>query len=141
MTIPFEILALDHVVLRVSDPEGMTRFYCDVLGCTVEKVQENIGLIQLRAGSALIDLLHPPGGPDAAEHADGAPNMDHFCLTVAPFDGAALAAHLRAHRVEPGEVARRFGATGYGPSIYLADPEGNMVELKGAADDDAPDSP
>jgi len=140
MTVPFEILDLDHVVLHVSDPDRMTRFYCEVLGCTVEKVQENIGLIQLRAGSALIDLLHPTQAPDTTDRVGGQ-NMDHFCLAVAPFEGPALADHLRAHGVEPGEIARRYGATGYGPSIYLSDPEGNMVELKGLQDEDLPESP
>jgi glyoxylase I family protein len=140
MTVPFTIQALDHVVLRVADPDGMTRFYCDVLGCTVEKIQEKIGLIQLRAGSALIDLLHPGDDPNTAERRE-TPNMDHFCLTVEPFDGTALAAHLRAHGVEPGEPARRYGATGYGLSIYLSDPEGNMVELKGPQEDNLSESP
>ncbi len=128
------LLGIDHVVLRVVDEPRMTRFYCDVLGCTVEKRQDKIGLVQLRAGRSLIDLV-PVSGPLGRE--GGAPpgkegrNMDHLCLRVEPFVAPAIQAHLRAHGVEPGEVRRRYGAEGDGPSIYISDPEGNTVELKG----------
>lgn len=129
-----QIRQLDHVVLRVSNLQAMLRFYKDVLGCPVEKVQENIGLWQLRAGSALIDLV-PIDGPlgqkgGAAPGREGR-NMDHFCLQVEPFDGEAIIAHLKQQGCEPGSIESRYGAKGQGPSIYVADPEGNMVELKG----------
>ncbi|KVE33410.1 VOC family protein [Burkholderia sp. TSV86] len=127
------IREIDHVVLRVTDLETMTRFYCDALGCHVEKVQPDLGLVQLRAGKSLIDLL-ALGASGGSPH-DCAPgqghNMDHLCLRVEPFDAAALRAHLAAHGARPGDAERRYGADGYGPSIYLYDPEGNMVELKG----------
>ncbi|AOK28248.1 lactoylglutathione lyase [Burkholderia singularis] len=118
------IREIDHVVLRVTDLDAMTRFYCDALGCHVEKVQQDLGLVQLRAGKSLIDLL-ARGTPEQSH------NMDHLCLRVEPFDAAALRAHLAAHGARPGDAERRYGADGYGPSIYLYDPEGNMVELKG----------
>ena len=133
----FNPLGIDHVVLRVQDEARMTRFYCDVLGCAVERRQDALGLVQLRAGKALIDLV-PVTGPIGRQ--GGAPpgregrNMDHLCLRVEPFDAAGIAAHLRAHGVEPGEVQRRYGAEGDGPSIYIQDPEGNTVELKGPPD-------
>ena len=125
---------LDHVVLRVTNLAAMMDFYSGVLGCPVEKVQEDIGLYQLRAGSALIDLV-PIDGPlgrkgGAAPGPEGR-NLDHFCLRVEPFDADAIIAHLRAHDAEPAPVASRYGAEGQGPSIYVADPEGNAVELKG----------
>ena len=125
---------LDHVVLRVTNLAAMLDFYTGVLGCPVEKVQADIGLYQLRAGSALIDLV-PVDGPLGAK-GGAAPgpqgrNLDHFCLRVEPFDAAAIATHLRAHGAEPAPVASRYGADGQGPSIYVADPEGNVVELKG----------
>jgi glyoxylase I family protein len=131
------IRQLDHVVLRVSDLRAMKRFYCEVLGCTVEREREELGLYQLRAGAALIDLV-PVDGPlgrkgGAAPGAEGR-NMDHFCLTVEPFDADAITAHLRAHGADPAPVASRFGAYGRGPSIYVPDPEGNVVELKGPPD-------
>ena len=58
-------------------------------------------------------------------------NVDHFALEIAPFDEAAFRAHLGAHGIAVEEVGRRYGAKGYGPSIYVADPDGNKVELKG----------
>jgi catechol 2,3-dioxygenase-like lactoylglutathione lyase family enzyme len=125
---------IDHVVLRVRDAGPMIGFYCDVLGCSVERRQDEIGLIQLRAGRALIDLI-PVDGPLGA--AGGVPpgaegrNLDHLCLRVDPFDEAAIRAHLAAHGIKTGETASRYGAEGSGPSIYIADPEGNTVELKG----------
>jgi glyoxylase I family protein len=130
----FRLLALDHVVLRVSDLERARAFYCDVLGCSFEKWQEPFGLLQLRAGSALIDLIAldgPLGRAGGAGPGKEGRNLDHFCLRIAPFDGTALRAHLAAHGVEAGEVVQRYGAEGSGPSLYITDPDGNMVELKG----------
>ena len=128
------IREIDHVVLRVQDVDAMIRFYGEVLGCPVHRIDEKIGLVQLCAGRGLIDLvpldseLGPAGG--AAPGREGR-NMDHFCLRVDPWDAEAIRAHLLAHGVEPGPVALRFGAEGQGPSMYVTDPEGNTVELKG----------
>lgn len=130
------IKQLDHLVLRVADLPAMMRFYTDVLGCSVEKVQEDLGLYQLRAGASLIDLvpvdgmLGAKGG--AAPGREGR-NLDHFCLGVDPFDAEAIIAHLRKHGADPAPAASRYGAEGQGPSIYVPDPEGNIVELKGPA--------
>ena len=52
-----EILGLDHVVLRVRSLDGALRFYCEALGCSIERRVDELGLIQLRAGTALIDLV------------------------------------------------------------------------------------
>jgi len=128
---------LDHLVLRVTDLRAMMAFYQDVLGCPVEKIQEDLGLYQLRAGSALIDLV-PIDGPlgrkgGAAAGVEGR-NLDHFCLRVDPFDADAIIAHLRACGADPAPVASRYGAEGQGPSVYVSDPEGNVVELKGPPD-------
>jgi glyoxylase I family protein len=57
--------------------------------------------------------------------------MDHVCLRIDPFDAEALKAHLAEHGARLGELGLRYGADGYGQSLYLFDPEGNMVELKG----------
>jgi catechol 2,3-dioxygenase-like lactoylglutathione lyase family enzyme len=137
MTAPFAVTGLDHVVLRVRGVDAMVRFYRDVLGCPVEKEQPAFGLIQIRAGGSLIDLvdvdgplgLKGGGAPDVA-----ARNMDHFCLRIDPWDEAAILAHLVAAGVTVGETGTRYGAEGYGPSIYISDPEGNVVELKGPPD-------
>ena len=133
----FRILDIDHLVLRVVSLETMLRFYCEVLGCSVERRQDDLGLVQLRAGASLIDLVPVDGKLGRA--GGSAPgrqgrNLDHFCLRVEPFDAAAISAHLRRHGASPGEVERRNGAQGEGPSIYVADPEGNTVELKGPPD-------
>lgn len=127
------IRGIDHVVFRVVDLDRMARFYIDVLGARFEKHQEAIGLYQVRIGDALIDLV-PVGGKlgamgGAAPGAEGR-NVDHVCFRVLPWDGEAILAELASHGIE-GEIVSRYGAEGEGPSIYLHDPEGNMLELKG----------
>ncbi|MCD2518693.1 VOC family protein [Massilia sp. G4R7] len=128
------VRGLDHIVLRVVDLDAMIAFYGDVLGCPVERRQDEIGLVQLRAGAAMIDLVPVDGklgrAGGAAPGAEGR-NLDHLCLRVEPFDEAAIRRHLDAHGVAAGPVESRYGAEGEGPSIYLSDPEGNTVELKG----------
>jgi len=128
------IREIDHLVLRVRDVQRMIRFYGEVLGCPVHRIDETIQLVQLRAGRGLIDLVpldSELGRRGGAGPGAGGRNLDHFCLRVEDWDAGAILAHLRAHGVEPGPVALRFGAEGQGPSIYLEDPEGNTVELKG----------
>jgi glyoxylase I family protein len=131
----FRVRGIDHIVLRVRDLKRALEFYCGTLGCTVEREQPSLGLTQLRAGSSLIDLVTVDGPLGAREAADGAhgPNLDHFCLAIVPFEERALRAHLTAHGIAAGEAAVRYGAGGEGPSIYLEDPEGNRIELKGAS--------
>ncbi|HSB09569.1 MAG TPA: VOC family protein [Blastocatellia bacterium] len=125
---------IDHLVLRVVSLERMLDFYCNVLGCTIERRQDDIGLVQLRAGRALIDLVPVTGKLGVmggrAPGAEGR-NLDHFCVRLDPFDAEAIAAHLKSRGITSGEVASRYGAEGEGPSIYITDPEGNTVELKG----------
>lgn len=133
MTAPFSLGQIDHVVLRVRDIERMKAFYCEVLGCTVDRWREDLGLLQLRAGASLIDLVDVEGAiglKGGAAPGKDAHNMDHLCLQVDPFREEAIRAHLAAHGVKVGEAGSRYGAQGDGPSLYLYDPEGNMVELK-----------
>lgn len=130
----FAIRGIDHVVIRAVDEERLVAFYRDVLGCRVEKRVPRLGLVHLRAGAALIDLVSVDGelgrcGGDAP--APQARNMDHLCLRIEPFDAAELAAHLRSHGVETSPVGTRYGAEGDGESLYIEDPEGNTIELKG----------
>ncbi|QCB54255.1 VOC family protein [Sphingopyxis sp. PAMC25046] len=137
-TPPFALRAIDHVVLRVVDLDRMTGFYREVLGCTDERAQPEIGLFQLRAGSSLIDLVTIDGKLGAMGGAAPGPegrNVDHFAITVAPFDDAAIRVHLARHDVAIEQAGPRYGAEGEGPSIYISDPEGNIVELKGPAFD------
>ena len=128
--VPFDVLQLDHVVLRSTDPARLEDFYVRILGCPVELRQEKFGLTQLRAGRALIDIL-AIGSDVAASPGSARGNMDHLCLRIEPFDAAAIQAHLKRHDISFGEIASRFGADGRGPSIYIEDPDGNRVELKG----------
>src|SRR5262245_65286051 len=130
MAAPFTIRGIDHIVLRAADPAALERFYLDVLGCSFELRQGT--LAQLRAGSALIDIVPADeAGPAGGTSSTGGANLDHLCLRIEPFDAAAIARHLAAHGIACGEEKSRYGAEGRGPSIYLTDPEGNGVELKG----------
>ena len=119
------VMGLDHVVLRVADIDRSIAFYGEVLGLQVERRLAEIGLVQLRAGTSMIDLV-----PRTEDEDDGR-NMDHFAVRIAEMDVPALTAHLEKHGIDPGEVRRRYGAEGYGSSIYITDPDGNTVELKG----------
>ena len=131
-----KIRQIDHIVLRVVDVQAMLSFYVGVLGCTPEKVQEEVGLYQVRAGSSLIDFVPVDG---KLGRMGGAPpgregrNLDHLCLRIDPFDATEVAARLTERGVEVGPVTSRYGADGFGPSIYVKDPEGNTVELRGGS--------
>ena len=119
------ICGIDHVVLRVGDIDRMRKFYCDVLGAHHVAWRPELGMSHLRVGAAMIDLV---------KGARTGCNMDHLCLRVEPFDQQAIVAHLKKHNVAVGDIRNRFGAEGNGISIYLSDPEGNTVELKGPSD-------
>ena len=130
---PYALEGVDHVVLLVDGMEAARAFYCDVIGCTVEDALPQYGMLQLRAGASLIDLVDISveegawGRPEIA----GGRNMDHFCLATGPRDEAALRSHLAAHGVEIVEEGIRSGARGDGLSFYVKDPSGNTIELKG----------
>ena len=136
MSVPFTLKQIDHVVLRVKDLDASLRFYQGVLGCTLDKVQDKIGLWQVRAGASLIDLVPLDGvlgkiggaGPGLEGH-----NLDHFAIEIAPFEEPRIRAHLEANGVRITDSGQRYGAQGTGPSIYILDPDGNTVELKGPA--------
>ncbi len=131
---PFTPCQIDHLVVRVRDVARSLVFYCDILGLERDRLRLEIGLYHLRAGDTLVDLLDidtPRGGEAGA--LEGGANMDHFCLLIEPFDGAAITDYLAGHGIEVDEEVTRYGAFGDGPSIYLTDPDGNGVELKGRA--------
>jgi glyoxylase I family protein len=129
----FRINGIDHVVLRVRDLPRALGFYRDVLGCTLEREQPELGLTQLRAGRSLIDLVTADGplGSRLGTLQQTGPNLEHFCLSIAPFEESALAAHLAAHGVSVHEPGSRYGAQGEGRSLYIEDPDGNRLELTG----------
>jgi catechol 2,3-dioxygenase-like lactoylglutathione lyase family enzyme len=128
------IRTIDHLVLRTDRVEEMISFYCQVLGCTLERsLAEEIGLSQLRAGDALIDIVAVSGKLGRAGGAAPSPvgnNLDHFCLQIEPFEQAELLDYLTTHGVETSDFEQRYGAQGFGPSIYIKDPDGNTIELK-----------
>lgn len=131
------LVALDHVVFRVSDVPAMLRFYETVLGARLERTLEEYGLYQLRLGNALIDLVDVDGKlgrEGGAAPGEGGRNVDHVCLQVLPWDGESVLSHLSAHGIADARISTRYGAQGYGPSIYIHDPEGNTIELKGPPD-------
>ena len=120
----YKPLGLDHVVLTVRDQAKSRQFYEDVLGCTLAKFNERISLIHLRFGEALIDLLPATGGG-----AGRARSLLPVDPVRRPQGGRRVAARRKGVAVE-GDVVQRFGAWGDGPSIYLRDPDGHMIELK-----------
>jgi len=134
---PFAVQRLDHLVLRVQDLQRSISFYRELLGCDVVKRRDDLGLVHLRAGVSMIDLVSvdgPLGRSGGAAAGASARNLDHLCLRIEPFDEAAILRHLQAHGLSAsGPVQINFGAEGSGPSIYFADPDGNAVELKGPA--------
>ena len=130
----FKVAAIDHIVLRSSSPELMIAFYCNVLGCLMEReTPPETGLVQLRAGSSLIDIvdvnskLGRAGGE--SPHGSGN-NLDHFCLQLKPATESEILQHLQARGVSTGDFEERYGAEGVGRSLYIQDPEGNVVELR-----------
>lgn len=134
---PFDVQRIDHLVLRVRDVERAIHFYRTVLGCAIERRRDDLGLVHLRAGASMIDLIGidgPLGRAGGAAPGAEARNVDHLCLRIEPFDVGALRVHLAAHGVATdGELHHNFGAEGDGPSLYLQDPDGNSIELKGPA--------
>jgi len=137
-----KIQALDHIVLRANNACKLIEFYQTILNCPVERTLPELGLTQLRAGTALIDIVDvnlPLGQKRGADpnlfannisQANSGPNVDHFCLTIDPIPAKDLIDYLDQHQIPHSDFENRYGAQGYGDSIYLEDPEGNGVELK-----------
>ena len=131
------IRAIDHLVLRTTRVERMVGFYVDVLGCVVERtLPPEQGLTQLRAGDALIDIVAVDselgrlgGGPPTPSDN----NLDHFCLRLERIEQHELRSWLASHGVSSDEFTVRYGADGFGPSIYIHDPDGNTIELRPGA--------
>jgi glyoxylase I family protein len=129
-----KIAGIDHIVLRTTTLTEMIHFYCEVLGCKIEReTPTETGLIQLRAGNALIDLVTVDGR--LGNMGGGAPtitenNVDHFCLQLESISESQIKSHLIANGIECGEFDDRYGAQGFGNSIYIKDPQGNTVELR-----------
>lgn len=122
----FKVERIDHVVLRVRDLAGMVKFYEQALGFREERRIDTLGLVQMRAGASMFDLI-------ANDAQVTTQNMDHLCFRVEPFDRDAIVTRLAPFGIPVGETVERYGAEGNGPSVYFRDPEGNEIELKGPA--------
>jgi len=120
----FHVERIDHVVLRVRDLPAMVKFYEEALGFNVERTLEHLGLVQMRAGASMLDLVR-------GERPQSGGNMDHLCFRIEPFDRSAIESRLSPLGIAIGETLQRYGAEGTGSSVYFNDPEGNQIELKG----------
>ncbi len=134
---PFALESIDHVVLLVRDMAEAQRFYEQVVGCTVDRSLPEYGMLQLRAGESLIDLVDigSAQGEWARPEVEGGRNMDHVCISTGPCGQQEMRAHLARHGVAIIEEGIRYGANGDGMSFYIADPSGNQIELKGPLKD------
>ena len=129
---PFKLEGLDHVVLLVRDMAEARHFYEQVLGCSVDRTLAEFGMLQLRAGASLIDLVDIASseGEWARPETEGGRNMDHVCIATGPCTEQAMRAHLSHHGIAIVEEGIRYGAIGDGMSFYIRDPSGNQIELK-----------
>jgi glyoxylase I family protein len=129
-------VAIDHIVLRTDRYRELIEFYCDIIGCSLEReTSPEFGLTQLRAGNALIDIVDVAGElgrQGGAAAGTSGRNMDHFCLQIEAFDEVELIGYLQSHGIDCGEFQQRYGAEGMGRSLYLSDIAGNTVELRAA---------
>ncbi|MEH0871238.1 VOC family protein [Serratia liquefaciens] len=133
---PFSLKKIDHLVLRVTDLEKSLQFYTQILGCEIARRRPDLGLVHLRVGVSMLDLVDVDGvlGKKGGQHPDARQqNVDHFCLRIEPFNEGELLAYLRSQGISVDPPECRFGAEGDGPSLYFTDPDGNRVELKGPA--------
>jgi catechol 2,3-dioxygenase-like lactoylglutathione lyase family enzyme len=118
------VTGFDHLVLNVADVERSLAWYRDELGLEGDRVDEwrrgEVPFPSVRVDpTTIIDLL-------AAER--GTENVDHICLVVDPTDLQAVADSGRFEVVDG--PATRYGAQGAGTSLYVRDPDGNVVEIR-----------
>ena len=128
-----KITELDHIVLRVKDVETSLRFYTQVLGLPSERVEQwRAGEIRFPSArlnaDTIIDFFASDQKPIGRE---GAKNQDHFCMVIEPTDMEELKAKFEGIGVDiqagPG---KRWGSHGDGISLYIYDPDDNVVELR-----------
>ena len=137
-----KVRLIDHIVIRTEHLDDMIHFYSHVLGCKVERtLPPHIGLTQLRAGESLIDLvdvdseLGRAGGPPPSGTEK---NVDHFCLQIEAIGEEDLRGWLESNGIEVGDFEIRYGAEAFGSSVYIRDPDDNIVELRLGRSPDRP---
>ncbi|GAA2047757.1 VOC family protein [Polymorphospora rubra] len=118
------VTGFDHLVLNVSDVERSLDFYCGLLGLAPVRVDE------WRAGKVPFPSVRvtPETIIDLVRRDRDGSNVDHLCLVVAPLDWQEVV-DSGIFTVLEGPVGR-FGARGDATSVYVADPDGNSVELR-----------
>lgn len=126
------VQGIDHVAINVRDMEAMTAFYSEILGCSVERRREAAGLVHLRAGNTLIDLIDSNGPLGRATPAGYRNRLNHLCLTASDFDAKLLRETFISKGVAVGAIKERYGSTGVSRTLYFRDPENNGLELRAA---------
>jgi glyoxylase I family protein len=121
---PFKLLGLDHLLLHVRGMAEAERFYCGVIGCSVEHRLPKYAMLELSAGVTLVDTKDPSGSW-ALEGAAAGRNVDHFAILTDGFEEEPMGEWLAANKV-PIEEVRDEGEEF---SFYVRDPSGNLVEL------------
>jgi catechol 2,3-dioxygenase-like lactoylglutathione lyase family enzyme len=124
-------VCIDHETLPVRDLERTLEFYCGRLGCTLvdrsEYDQKIRPIVQLGIGDQHIHIW--PTGEDFTVPPE-THLFPHLCLEVADVDLGELADGWRAEGLRVSGPHNFVGAKGYGPGIYVWDPDGHIVELK-----------
>jgi glyoxylase I family protein len=119
----FKIVGLDHIVLRTANSHRLVKFYVDILGCQVERINAAIGLTHLRIGNNLLDIL------TVSEPSPTHKNLEHFCLRITPFNYEELKHYFAQYNIELLRYGDRYSSLGMGPSFYISDPDGNEIEF------------
>ena len=130
---PFTLAGIDHVVFLVDDMAKALDFYHNVIGCQPGYSYPALGMEQVWAGNSLIvlwDTTHP-GAASGVPPVKGGRNVDHVCIATSPFGHEAIRAHLSEYGVAIEREAFHGGARGMGHSVYILDPFGNKLEIKG----------
>ena len=128
-----KITEMDHIVLRVKDVETSLKFYTETLGLKPERIEEwRAGKIRFPSArinaDTIIDLFASDQEPI---DKDGVKNQDHYCMVIEKTDMEELKSKFEAMGVGiqagPGQ---RWGSHGDGTSLYVYDPDDNVVELR-----------
>lgn len=120
------IASLDHLVLTVADSDATVAFYCDILGMT--RVEFGEGRLALAFGAQKINL-HRAGHEFEPKAAHPMPGSGDLCfLLTGSLEAMAARLEEAGIAIEQGPIART-GATGPIRSLYIRDPDGNLIEL------------
>jgi glyoxylase I family protein len=129
---PFQLDGIDHVLLVVDGMPRAIRFYQDVLGCELKRELPQYAMAELKAGRSALDLVDAAAAEGAWARSPGpGRNMDHLCLAISAWDEDGLRRHLAAHGAAIVEARREVEDGRAWLSLYVRDPSGNVIELRG----------